>query len=101
MSRVDAHHFNPASSKWICDQVEREHLSRGETETTIAPHDDCCHRQIPQALVEECWVKQGSRGKTIGQMRVVDLQTPRQRRGATEKLLIEPVPPAANGLGDQ
>ena len=41
----------------------------------------------------------GRRGVPVGPVRRVDLQTPGQRRRATEQLLVEPVPPPPDRLG--
>src|SRR6185503_14559395 len=61
-------------------------------------HDE--DHEIPQRLVEERGVEELELGVALRAMRRRDVELPRQRGGAAERLLVEEIPPTTYGLSE-
>ncbi len=97
MGVVDAHVLDPEAAGAVRRDVQREGAAVAELEAAVGPDDQDGDADAPQRLVQERRVV-GAGDPAV--LRGGDLQRPRQVGLLAVQLLVEPVPPAADGLGD-
>src|SRR5207253_2013054 len=92
---VDSERLLVHAKRRVPDDVEREERRPAELEAPVDPEQHEHAEDVPEKLVEE--------GRVIGVLRAfaVDLEAPRQRRVLAVELLVPPVSPATDSLGEQ
>src|SRR5262245_36371797 len=98
--RIDPQQLLEEASEAVPRHVQREQRRPPDAEVAVdqQKHDNA--DDVPDELVQERRVE--GRVLDVGAaVRLVDLQSPRQRRGLPEELLVEPVAPAADPLCEQ
>ena len=99
---VDAQPLDPEPHERVAGDVHREQLRARRSGTGGRSDQPAAQEQAPQRLVEERRMEGGPR-RVAGRHRLVgrDLERPRQVGRSPEQLLVPPVPPAADGLGQR
>jgi hypothetical protein len=98
---VDAERLHPQPAHAIAGHIEPEQLAGTQPAPPVDQEQHDAEPDVPEAFVEEGGVVRGVgvvTGRTVGR---IDLQAPRQGRRATEQLLVPPVAPTPDGLGQR
>ena len=101
---IDAQeHLDKEATHAVVEHVQPQGLTQLQHALTAQPQQQGHAQQVPQRLVQERRVEQRAGRILRGEItaRGANLQTPRQGRRLAEQLLVEPVAPAAKGLGQQ
>ncbi len=102
LALVDADGLPDDPSAAVPDEVEAEEAAPLEREASARPQEHRSAQQVPDHLVEERGVEEGSVGQSgrEGGVGAGDLEAPRRIGGKAEQLLVEPVAEASQRLGD-
>ena len=100
MRGVDAQQLDPEPPERVSRNVDGEQSSLAQAHPLLDGEHDPDDDEVPQRLVEERGVEGGGRRELPRSMSGVDLQAPRQGRRPAEQLLVEPVPPPPDRLGE-
>ncbi len=101
VSGIDAKQLLTDTRERVAGDVQREETRRADPPAPAEPDEHGGQREVPQQLVEERRVEGGKALKAGGPVGRVDLESPREARGASEELLVEVVAHATDGLGDE
>ena len=99
--RIDPHLLHHESERGVARGVQREELTARQLELPVDREEREPQRNAPQRLVQERGLERGIAQVAGRAMGTIYLHRPRQRRGPTEQLLVEPVPPPADRLRER
>src|SRR5262245_20413055 len=100
VGRVDSQVFDPCSAEGVASDIQREESTVSQLIAPLGPDQHSREREHPQRLVKESWVE-GRVVLVAGDPLIqVDLQSPGEISWFAIELLVEPVAPTADGLGD-
>ena len=98
---VDPETLDEEPDDAVADQVHRDEMSRWDATPSVDEQEQAGQREVRERLVQERRVEERAGRVARGQMRVVDLETPRQLCRPTEQFLVPVVAPPTDRLSNR